>query len=65
MNKIEYEKLINDIVYFRAAHDLSQGQFAKLCNVSTQTIYSIENGLQTPSKVTEAKIRMVLNGGVQ
>lgn len=59
------EKLINDIVYFRASHDLSQGKFAKLCKVSTQTIYSIENGLQTPSKMTEAKIRLVIGGGEQ
>lgn len=56
-------KLINDVIYFRASHNLSQGKFAKLCKVSTQTIYSIENGLQTPSKMTEAKIRLVIGGG--
>lgn len=58
-------KLINDVIYFRASHNLSQGKLAKLCKVSTQTIYSIENGLQTPSKMTEAKIRLVIGGGEQ
>lgn len=58
-------KLINDVIYFRASHNLSQGKFAKMCKVSTQTIYSIENGLQTPSKMTEAKIRLVIGGGEQ
>lgn len=49
------------MVRYRAAHDLSQAEFAERCKLSLQTVNSIENGLQSPSKLTVAKIELVLN----
>ena len=46
---------------YRAKNRISQGELAERCGVSKQTIHSIENGLQTPSKVTEVKIRLVVD----
>lgn len=48
------------MVRYRAKHRISQEGLARLCGVSLQTINSVENGLQKPSKVTEQKIRMVV-----
>lgn len=48
------------MVQYRAKHDLSQGELAKLCGLSLQTVNSVENGLQNPSKLTEQKIRLVV-----
>ena len=48
------------MLQYRAKHGLSQEKLARLCNVSTQTINSVENGLQRPSKLTEEKIRLVV-----
>lgn len=55
--------LQDKMVEYRAKHDMSQKVFAKKCGVSLQTINSVENGLQKPSKVTEAKIMMVIKEG--
>lgn len=59
MDKIELAQKILD---FRARKNISMGEMAKRCNVSTQTIYSIENGLQQPTRVTERKILNVIEG---
>lgn len=48
------------IIRYRAKERLNQQEFAERCGVSKQTIYSIENGLQEPSKVTLAKIELVI-----
>lgn len=45
---------------YRAKHDLSQEKLGKLCGLSLQTINSVENGLQNPSKLTEQKILLVV-----
>lgn len=45
---------------YRAKHRLSQGALAEKCGLSTQTINSVENGNQTPSTLTEGKIRLVI-----
>lgn len=55
--------LQDKMVEYRAKHDMSQKAFAKKCGVSLQTINSVENGLQKPSKMTEAKIMMVIKEG--
>lgn len=55
--------LIDKMILYRARERISQAELARRCGVSTQTINSIENGLQSPSKVTEAKIRLVVDGG--
>ena len=51
------------MVRYRAKERISQSELAKRCGVSLQTINSVENGVQTPSKVTEQKIRLVIEGG--
>ena len=48
------------ILKYRAKHDLSQKEFAEIARVSTQTIYSIEKGTQTPGKLTFEKIALLL-----
>ena len=52
--------LIDKMVRYRAKHNLSQSKFAELVGVSVQTINSIETGQQEPSKMTEAKILLVI-----
>lgn len=49
------------ILSYRAIHHISQTEFARLCGLSYQTINSLENGYQRPSKVTMAKLIMVIN----
>lgn len=51
------------ILEYRARHNISAREFAKMCKLSLQTIYSIENGIQTPSKITRLKIEHVLSKG--
>lgn len=55
-------KLADRLIVYRAKHRLSQKELAERCGVSSQTIHSIENGYQKPSKVTLAKILMVVGG---
>lgn len=55
-------KLADRLVLYRAKHRLSQKELAEKCGVSAQTIHSIESGYQKPSKVTLAKILMVVGG---
>lgn len=52
--------LAERIVEYRAKERISQGEFAKRAGLSTQTVCSIENGLQEPSKVTLAKIELII-----
>lgn len=51
------------ILEYRARHNISAREFAKMCKLSLQTVYSIENGIQTPSKITRLKIEHVLSEG--
>lgn len=48
------------IVKYRAKERISQQELAERCGVTKQTIYSIETGLQEPSRVTIAKIELVI-----
>lgn len=48
------------MIQYRAKERLNQQELADKCGVSKQTIYSVENGYQTPNKVTAAKIEMVV-----
>ena len=50
------------ILTYRAKNRLSVRAMADRCGVSTQTKYHIENGLQTPSRITAEKIRLVVEG---
>ena len=49
---------------YRARERISQTEFANRCGLSLQTICNVENGVQSPSKVSEKKIRLVLEGGI-
>lgn len=53
--------LAEEMVQYRARERISQRELGERCGISLQTVNSIENGLQSPSKVTEAKIRLVIN----
>lgn len=48
------------MIMYRAINRISQQELAQRCGVSTQTINSIENGTQAPSRVTVAKIELVI-----
>ena len=48
------------MIEFRARKRLSQRNAAELAGISLQTWYSIEKGYQTPSAITETKIRMLI-----
>jgi transcriptional regulator with XRE-family HTH domain len=45
---------------YRAKHRLSQKELADMCGVTLQTISNIEREVQSPSRVTEAKIQLVI-----
>lgn len=53
-------KLSERMVQYRAKEGISQTELAKRCRVSLQTINSVENETQTPSKLTIAKIELVI-----
>ena len=54
--------LKDEMVMYRAKHNLSQAKFAKLCGLSVMTINSIENETQDPTPLTRGKIMLVLKG---
>lgn len=53
--------LSNDMIKYRALHRLTQRDLAAKCGLSVQTINSVETDQQKPSRITEAKIRLVVN----
>jgi len=55
--------LSEKMIQYRAKHRITQKELADRVGVSMQTICSVENEVQKPSKVTEAKIRLVIEGG--
>ena len=48
------------ILRYRAAHDMTQEEFAKKAGVTKLTILQIENGYREPRKVTLMKIKMAM-----
>jgi DNA-binding transcriptional regulator YiaG len=58
----EIMTLQEEMIQFRARNNLSQKRFAELCNISIVTLNNVERGVQKPSTLTEAKIRMVIKG---
>jgi DNA-binding XRE family transcriptional regulator len=48
------------MVQYRAKERISQTELAERCGVSYQTINSVENGTQDPSRVTTAKIELII-----
>ena len=57
----ENEELVRKMIEYRAKESISQKELANRVGVSLQTINSIENGLQEPSKLTVAKIYLVID----
>lgn len=55
--------LAKDMLKFRAQNNMSQKELAKRCKLTHQTICNVENGVQNPTQLTEAKIRLVIDGG--
>jgi len=48
------------MVSYRAKENISQSELAKRCGVTLQTINTIENEVQNPSKLTLVKIENVI-----
>ena len=55
--------LAEQMIEYRAKERISQKELANRVGVSLQTINSIENSMQEPSKVTKAKIELVIKEG--
>lgn len=55
--------LRDEIVMYRAKNKLTMKEFAEMVGVTYMTISNIERGVQNPSRLTEAKIRLVMEGG--
>lgn len=53
-------KLSDEILTYRAKNNISQAEMASICNVTKQTIFNIEHEKQVPTRLTETKIRLVL-----
>ena len=45
---------------YRAENNIGQDKAAKLAGISVQTWCNVERGCQTPSRLTEGKIRLLL-----
>lgn len=54
------EELRNAMLRYRAKHSISQRELARRCGLSLQTVNSVENGTQNPSRLTAEKIRILL-----
>lgn len=52
--------LAEEMVKYRAKHGISQSKLGELCGINVMTINHIERGLQSPTPLTEAKIRLVI-----
>lgn len=48
------------MIQYRAKERISQSDLAERCGLSYQTINSVENGTQDPSRITVAKIELVI-----
>lgn len=56
-------ELAERIVAYRAKERINQRQFAERAGLSVQTVCNIENGIADPSRVTVAKIMLVIDDG--
>ena len=55
--------LCEEMVAYRAKHNISQRKAAELAKITCMTWGCVERGIQSPSKLTEKKIRMVIEEG--
>lgn len=61
---MDQKELQTKMLAYRARNNISQSELARRCGLTLMTINSIENGRQSPSKLTETKIRLVVDGSV-
>lgn len=54
--------LQDKMLAYRAKENISQGELAARCGLTLATVNSIENGRQSPSRLTETKIRLIVDG---
>lgn len=52
--------IADEMLRYRARERISQKEFAKRCGLSLQTVNSVENGKQTPGKLTIEKIKLAI-----
>lgn len=48
------------MIQYRARERINQKELAERCGLSLQTVNSVENETQVPSKITVAKIELVI-----
>ena len=53
------------MVEYRAKERISQTELALRCGLSLQTVHSVETESQTPTKLTKAKIELIIGKEVQ
>jgi len=58
---ITYEEIRDKCIMYRAEHNLSMQEMAKMVGVSTITICNVENGTHKPLATTIAKILKIIN----
>lgn len=51
------------MIEYRAKERITQVELAERVGISTQTLCSVERGIQEPSKITLAKIELVIGKG--
>lgn len=54
------KKLSDRMIEYRAKERITQSELADRCGLSYQTVNSVENEQQSPSKITVAKIELVV-----
>lgn len=57
----ENASLAKKMIEYRARENISAKELARRCRISTQTVYYLENELQSPTKVTRQKILDVID----
>lgn len=55
------EELAEKMIEYRAKNRISQRELARRVGISVQTVNAVENCLQEPSKLTKAKICLVID----
>lgn len=56
----ENELLAKKMIEYRARENISAKELARRCKISVQTVYYLENELQTPTRFTRQKIMDVI-----
>lgn len=56
----ENELLAKKMIEYRARENISAKELARRCKISVQTVYYLENELQTPTRFTRQKIMNVI-----